>query len=189
MALMLAGFGVLLAMSGWKAAVVRFYEVEWKSWGPFSGSQSGRHVHEGAAAVRAGAGLVLIGVMLMIWSMAMVWTRGGSSHESALTASGRLATGASLLCLLGGAGCLLPPWHWDDLTFYGMLLLPVVVFLTLEGGERRRWGGRLAVALFLIAVICGPGMLARVAAGMFTPLFAAVHVMMLFPGLMKMEER
>ena len=31
--------------------------------------------------------------------------------------------------------------------------------------------------------------LARIAAGIFTPLFAAGHVMLLFPDLMKMEER
>ena len=191
MALMLMGFGVVIGIGGWKAVSTRHHEMTWKSRGTFSGSENGVNVYDGADAVRVGTGLMLGGLMLFIWGLVLARTGGGGGDGKnvRLTAVGRATTWTSLLCMLAGAGCLMPPWHLRNLIFYGILVLPAMVLPALEEEFRKRWAGRLFVVLILTAIVCGRVVMLRIALGIFAALFAAAHVMLLFPDLMKTDRR
>ncbi len=197
LALMLLGFGGIIAQVGWRAIEQGHYVLEWKSSQGFTAlpfflrarESQGAHAFEGADAVRFGTGLMSLGVMLAIWGDLLACgvclrsgpTRRGSKYLASL---GWL----SLACMLIGITCLFPPWHLRSLPCFAVVFLILAFLIALPDAVPRSWARFFFPTLIgATLVVCAIDDVAGVsmAMGIFAAVAIFFHAFALFPRLQK----
>jgi hypothetical protein len=183
---LLAGIGAIQQQS---------YDLNWEATrtvhlGPLAVGEeqsSGVVEYRGADGVRAGVGLVALGILLLDWSGLMiwglVWCRTGRGGRRLFR---HLLGWLSFACLIVSLGSFFPPWRLHAAGFWAVALLGSVAPPLLVWTRRPSWIGGLIVTLILLTVVAGYFGIA-LSVSLFLALIATligyVHLFVLVPAL------
>ncbi len=193
---------VILAFGGslaWCAGVglgKRHFEFNWESHSYFifglvpspTKNSHGLLVYDGFDAVLFGAGLLAMGLMLVIWGagVGVAFLREGCALRVRL---GRFLGFASLVGLLMAIVCFFPPWRLSSTPFIAVLALFCIVITALPATLRLRSARWLLPGLVIAALVTdlfSLGASIAILLGILASIVLLVHLILLFPRFERM---